>query len=311
MTQTPASTATPSHAELIEQARAELTARMAAQGTTPASKNTVTSPAGATLTQDELIEQARQTMAARRAAVTTPPATVTAKREPKSGPTAAEREQAKLDRAKEREEKKTAREQKRAESIRLRKEAQQVKRGEQLPQLSGSAKELADMIAEAGLQPALLAGLAAHIRYMADQAARACKPSQPLQVGDAVIIARAQHPRYAGKVGIITDLRKVRAFVSVPGERIEAYAFVTDLTPATVEVPRVKKPTSEQIAAATAAAIDTATAHLPAATGNILDLALENLAQPEQTESKLALGFLPCSRNVFIERSLSHGLSQT
>lgn len=302
MTQTTAST-TPSHAELIEQAKAELLSRKAAQA------NKTHAPAApVALTQAELIEQARNTLAERRSAVTQPPAAQPKKREAKSGPTAAEREQAKLDRAREREEKKSAREAKRAESIRLRKEAQQVKRGEQLPQLTGSAKELAEMIASAQLQPALLAGLAAHIRYMADQAARASKPSQPLQVGDAVIIARAQHPRYAGKVGIITDLRKVRAFVSVPGERIEAYAFVTDLTPATVEVPRVEKPSREQIAAAASAAIDIATAHLPPATGNILDLALESLTPPEQPESKLALGSCSPTCNVSLER-FSHGLS--
>jgi hypothetical protein len=212
----------------------------------------MTSPVSAP-TQAELIELARQELAARRTQVVNPPPRETLKPgrpARNAGPTPAERANQKLAREQERAQKRIDREKKRAESAIAREASREEKRANSLPVLSVSANEVVDLIRAAGLNPVELAALAAHTRHMADAAARSEAPAIKLNIGDAVIIARAQHPRYAGKVGIITDLRKVRAFVSVPGEKIDAYAFVVDLTPATAEPPKPKKPTMSEIEAA-------------------------------------------------------------
>jgi len=203
--------------------------------------------------QEELIELARKELAARRTQVVNPPPRETLKPgrpARNAGPTPAERADQKQAREQERAQKRLDREKKRAESAVAREASREEKRANSLPILSEGAAEIIEFIRSAGLNPVELAALAAHTRHMADAAARSEAPAIKLNVGDAVIIARAQHPRYAGKVGIITDLRKVRAFVSVPGEKIDAYAFVVDLTPATAEPPKPKKPTKSEIEAA-------------------------------------------------------------
>jgi hypothetical protein len=58
-----------------------------------------------------------------------------------------------------------------------------------------------------------------------------------LEPGDVVVINSAEKSKYVGLMGVLTEVRRVRVFVKVPGEEKPVYLLKTDVSLADEQVP--------------------------------------------------------------------------
>lgn len=66
-------------------------------------------------------------------------------------------------------------------------------------------------------------------RRSALEAAHVREAVPTLEVGDKVLINYCLNSKFVGRVGTVTNVRRIRAFVEVPGERAQAYVFISNL----------------------------------------------------------------------------------
>lgn len=101
--------------------------------------------------------------------------------------------------------------------------------------------------------------LASHIVLESRRKSTGLVPQHDFAVGDRVKILNAQHPKFVGKIGVIDESRKIRAFVEFEGTTERAYVLKADLelvsaAKQTLEV-RAEAPTREiELASETAQA---------------------------------------------------------
>ena len=116
------------------------------------------------------------------------------------------------------------------------------KAGAALPQMDDSTLAAYDLVRGGDLTEGQLAILVAHLGHYNRVRATVRSADCKLVEGQTVeIIASDRDPRLIGKRGTISQVRKIRVLVTVPGMRKEAYLFAADVAPytATEEAPAV------------------------------------------------------------------------
>lgn len=79
-----------------------------------------------------------------------------------------------------------------------------------------------------GLTSGELNILAAWITLESRRKSTGVAPVTDFGMGDTVLMKNAQHQKHVNKTGVIVELRKIRCFVAVEGDREKAYALLAD-----------------------------------------------------------------------------------
>ena len=169
------------------------------------------------------------------------------KKEPKAKKTAAEQLAEKAAKDKERAEKKTARDLERA-AKKAKKEAvvEEVKKGahmgkvvkalESLPAMDNDVQSAFELVCGAGLNEGQIAILLAHLSNHNRAAQTVHSRETKLVEGQRVkVIGSDRDARLIGKVGHITQVRKIRCLVQLDDMAKESYLFLADVVPFTDE----------------------------------------------------------------------------
>ena len=120
------------------------------------------------------------------------------------------------------------------------------KAGASLPQMDDTTLSAYDLVRTGDLTEGQLAILVAHLgHYNRVRATIRSATCTKLEVGQTVeIVASDRDPRIIGKKGVVSQVRKIRVMVSVPGLKKDAYLFVADVAPYTAveEAPITESP---------------------------------------------------------------------
>lgn len=98
---------------------------------------------------------------------------------------------------------------------------------ERLPSLSPEAKTVFE--SASSLSTGDLNVLAIHLSTLARERATANAASVKINVGDYVRIHSSHDPRFIGREGIVSEVRRIRIFVNVEGFERPAYLFTTNV----------------------------------------------------------------------------------
>lgn len=104
-----------------------------------------------------------------------------------------------------------------------------------LPAIDSTTKAVLDLVLSGGLTDGQKAVLAAHLAFENRVAStvRSAKGGTKLTVGQTVeIVSSDRDARLIGCKGTVTQVRKIRVLVSVPGRNKDCYLFTSDVIPA-------------------------------------------------------------------------------
>jgi hypothetical protein len=122
-----------------------------------------------------------------------------------------------------------------------------VRAGEKLPQLDDETRTVMEYVRDHGLSLGQTTTLCAHLQHLARIKATLASAEVRLEQGQQVrILSSDRDPRLIGKIGTISQVRKIRVLVSVPGQRNEAYLFASDVCPITEDTTEVETITTDE-----------------------------------------------------------------